>query len=162
MSDPRIYTVKAIQQFIDNQPQGQEFVIDLYCLEKEKGKRLQGTVIDPGYIYDTIMDTQYANDCQINRIRIYKKSDLDHAIATFSKELLYKLVTNQPEYDRNAPRKTYNLGEIETRSSRLQILMRPSIKRELSRVSKLHNISMSTIIDELVGRWLVKQQSKEQ
>lgn len=162
MSDPRIYTVKAIKQFIDNQPQGQEFVIVLCSSEKGKEKRLQGSVIDPNYIYDTVFDTQYANDCQINRIRIYKKGDLDHAIATFNKDLLQKLVTNQPEYDRNAPRKTYDLGEIETRSSRLQILMRPSIKQELSRVSKLHNISMSTIIDELVGRWLVKQQSKEQ
>lgn len=161
MSDKRLYTVQALQKFFDERPQDETYILELRYNNKDSARGLlPGQKTTPQVIQQFVELNERMNESETTRIHIYKEKDPRHALISISRELLYKLIQGIPGYDPNAPRRTYEIGELENRSTRLQILMRPSIKKELKRLADLHGTTMSNIIDELVSTWINKIQSE--
>lgn len=161
-TDNRVYTVKALQQFFDNCPQDNNYYLDFRYNNKDTGRGfLQGSRATAPVVYQFVEHNERLSELQVTRIHIYKETDPRHALVSFSRDLLYKLISGSPGYDPNAPRLSYDIGEVETRTARLQILMRPSIKRELKRQADLHGTTMSTVIDDLVANWINQLQTSE-
>ena len=112
------------------------------------------------WIYsEIIIKNNELNDCQASRVRLYNATDPRHALLSFSVELLERTLKTPEGYDPRAPRIAHTLGDQETKTNRLQILMRPSIKKELKRQAELHGQSMSEVIDSLVCNWIANIQA---
>ena len=160
MTDNRLYTVNHLREFFDGIRQDNNYLLEFKYSNNDTARaRLPGSRTTPSTIYQYIECNEEKNDTQVTRIRLYNESDPKHSIVSCTRELFYKMVTGSPGYDPNAPRLNYDIGEVETRTARLQILMRPTIKKELKRLSELHGTTMSTVIDDLVSTWINKLQN---
>lgn len=158
--DARVYSIKDAREIITHF-NSDEFILELVFEDNENARA--SIPVKPSYpVLDKIIQTtESGNNSIVSRIRIYRTSDPKHAVISMTKDLLHRCILGDPDYDPRAPRFNYSLGETETRSKRLNILMRPSIQKELYRRAQLLDQSMSSIIDDLVSNWIYQMQQTE-
>lgn len=159
--DKRVKTTKELKKAYSEIEPGKHYILEVDYQDGETGKAELPTKPSLEWLYsEIVIKNNKFNDCQASRLRLYNANMPTHALLSFSVELLEKAL-RAPDYNPKAPRISHDLGDQETKTKRLQILMRPSIKKELKRQSEIHGQSMSEVIDTLVSNWLHSLQTKQ-
>jgi len=152
--DKRINSTKELRKAFSELEPGIPYILELDYQDGETAKTELPRRPSLHWLYETIIKNNEYNECQAARARLYYATAPSHALLSISVELLERTIKTPGDYDPNAPRISHDLGDQETKTKRLQILMRPSIKKELKRQAELHGQSMSEVIDLLVCNWI--------
>ena len=153
--DKRVKTTRELREAYALLEPGDPYILEVDYQDGETGKTNLPKKPSFKWLYsEIIIKNNELNNCQASRLRLYNATVPTHALLSFSVELLEKTLNTPEDYDPRAPRIAHDLGDQETKTKRLQILMRPSIKKELKRQAELHGQSMSEVIDLLVCNWI--------